>query len=450
MDLFEQAAEEGARKLAPLADRMRPRTLSEFVGQEAAAGPGAPLRRAVEEDRLFSMILWGPPGCGKTTLAALIAAHSKARFERISAVLSGVREIRAVIEGARDTWVRVRRRTILFVDEIHRFNKSQQDAFLPHVESGRIILIGATTENPSFEVIPALVSRCRVIPLSALSEQALGAILDRALSDAERGLGGLGLRLTETARDHLIAAADGDARMALNNLELAARLKAGEGGAAPAPEAGPREIRAADVLNAIGRKALLYDKSGDAHYDLISAFIKSMRGGDPDAALYWMARMLAAGETPLYLARRMVRFATEDVGNADPRALRVALDAMEAHRFLGSPEGDLALAQAAVYLAAAPRSNSVYMAFKAARAAVDRTGSLAVPYHIRNAPTALMRSLGYGRDYQYDHDAPEGHAAGQTFLPEPMAGTVFYRPTDRGHERVIGRRLGARRKMGTV
>ncbi len=445
MDLFEYAADEAARPERPLADRMRPERLDHFVGQAGAVGPGTPLRRALESDALFSMILWGPPGCGKTTLARITAAETRSHFVQFSAVLSGVKEIRSVIETARTQRSLHRRRTVLFVDEIHRFNKAQQDAFLHHVEEGLITLIGATTENPSFEVIPALLSRCRVIPLNALAPADLEAVLDRALADAADGLGGTGLGLDAEARDHLARAADGDARAALNNLALAAEAARSRLAGGPP---GPGRITLADAEGAVGQKALRYDKSGEEHYNLISAFIKSMRGSDPDAAVYWMTRMLAAGEDPLYVARRMVRFASEDVGNAHPYALSLAMDAMAAFRCLGPPEGELALVQAAVYLAASPKSNAVYTAHGRAREAVDRTGTPPVPLHIRNAPTALMKGLGYGRGYRYAHDYDQGHVE-QEYLPPELAGSRFYEPTDRGYEKRIRERLdGWRRNRG--
>lgn len=432
MDLFEQAARDAAEASAPLADRLRPAELADLVGQDAAVGPGTPLRHAIESDRLYSIILWGPPGCGKTTLARLIAGQTRSHFVHFSAVLSGVKEIRSVIAEAREQRDLHRRRTVLFVDEIHRFNKSQQDAFLHHVESGLITLVGATTENPSFEVIAPLLSRCRVIPLEALSDDALGRIIDRALHDDRKGLGRTGLTFTDSARDHLIRSADGDARAALNGLEAVADLAGGRSDGAPVD---------LDLVEAVvQRRALRSDKAGESHFNLISAFHKSLRGSDPDAAIYWLTRMLMAGEDPLYMGRRMVRFASEDIGVADPAAIRVALDGVAAYRMLGSPEGELALIEAAVYLATAPKSNAVYVAYKKARRTVERTGSLPVPHHIRNAPTGLMKSMGYGDGYRYAHDYEEGVCA-QTHLPEALAGTRFYSPTDRGHERVIADRL---------
>ncbi len=438
MDLFDYSADEHTRQHRPLAERMRPAGLDGFVGQEQAVGPGSALRNAIEHDRLFSMILWGPPGCGKTTLARIIASETRSHYMAFSAVLSGVRDIRSVIDQARQQRQFHHRRTILFVDEIHRFNKAQQDAFLHHVESGLITLIGATTENPSFEVIPALLSRCRVITLDALSREEIRTVIDRAVADEENGLGQYRLHIDPAAADFLIDAADGDLRFALNGLEIAADMaRTGEMGDTddPAPAV---DI---DILErALQKKALLYDKAGESHYNLISAFHKSLRGSDPDASLYWLARMLVSGEDPFYIARRMVRFASEDVGNADPRALSVSLDAMEAFRFLGSPEGELALVQAAIYLATAPKSNSLYAAFNAVRLEIDRTGALPVPKHIRNAPTALMKSMGYGKGYRYAHDDPDGYVV-QSYMPEELNGNRYYRPVDRGFEREIHKRL---------
>jgi putative ATPase len=438
-DIFEHHALKEAEASRPLAERMRPRSLTEFIGQAHVTGEGALIRRMAEEDRIFSMILWGPPGCGKTTLARIVAGETRSHFVHFSAVLSGVKEIRAVIEAAREQLAMHRRRTVLFVDEIHRFNKAQQDAFLHHVESGLITLIGATTENPSFEVIAPLLSRCRVVTLSRLSPEELSGILDQALADEERGLGRLPLALEEDARGHLLRIADGDARAALNSLEIAAAL------VTPAKET-PARITLAVLEKALQKKAFVYDKAGEEHYNLISALHKSLRGSDPDAALYWLARMLAGGEDPLYIARRMVRFASEDVGNADPQALAVTLQAMEAFRFLGPPEGELALAQAAVYLATAPKSNSIYAAYGGVQATVARTGSLPVPLHIRNAPTRLMKDLGYGRGCKYAHDFKEGFAP-QDYLPEELQGTVFYRPSDRGYEKTIRDRLERWREL---
>ncbi|HEX5814425.1 MAG TPA: replication-associated recombination protein A [Methylomirabilota bacterium] len=408
---------------------MRPRTLDEVVGQEHLLGPGRVLRTALERGELHSMILWGPPGSGKTTLASLMARIAGARFVAFSAVLSGVKEIRQVVAEAEVERARRRLRTILFVDEIHRFNRAQQDAFLPHVEKGTIVLIGATTENPSFEVNSALLSRCRVYVLRALGEEQLVAILRAALADPERGLGGSGVSATDDALRAIARLANGDARSALNVLELAAQL---------APAGGP--VTETVIREASQRRTLLYDKSGEEHYNLISALHKSLRDSDPDAALYWMTRMLDSGEDPLYVARRLVRFASEDVGNADPQALVLTLAARDAYDFLGSPEGELALAQATLYLALAPKSNASYVAYNEARADVEAAPAEPVPLHIRNAPTGLMKDLGYGRGYQYAHDAP-GARVDQEHLPESLRGRRYYRPVDRGLEAELARRL---------
>lgn len=443
MELFDQQAQAVTDHQRPLADRMRPRRLDDLHGQESVTGPGSLVRHAIENDRIFSMILWGPPGCGKTTLARIVAHETSSHFIHFSAVLSGVKQIREVIDEARKQLQFKRRRTVLFVDEIHRFNKAQQDAFLHHVESGLITLIGATTENPSFEVISALLSRCRVITLNPLDEKSLGRVLERALADKDAGLGDWNLAIAEDACEHLVGMAGGDARTALNNLEVAVSLAVDE---PPSAANGRRTVTLEHVENAIQKKALLYDKGGDEHFNLISAFHKSMRGSDPDAALYWLARMMEAGEDPLYVARRMVRFASEDVGNADPFALRIALGAVDSFRFLGHPEGELALAQAAVYLATAPKSNSVYQAWKAAGAAARDKGALPVPLHIRNAPTRLMKDMGYGKGYRYAHDFKDGYAV-QEHLPEAIAGHRFYFPTDRGYEKMIAGRLETWREL---
>ena len=439
MDLFEYQAQKTGPASRPLADRMRPRHLSDFIGQADAVGDGSLIKNAIASDRIFSMILWGPPGCGKTTLARIIATKTQCHFIQLSAVLSGVKDIRDVIETAKTQKMLHQKRTILFVDEIHRFNKSQQDAFLHHVENGLITLIGATTENPSFEVIPALLSRCRVITLNPLGDEEMGILLKRAISDMENGLGHMMVAIDDAAAAHIIAISDGDARAALNALEIAA-MDIGSG----APGA-PRFITLSHIEKALSRKALIYDKAGDEHYNLISAFHKSLRGSDPDAALYWLGRMLAAGEDPLYIARRMIRFASEDIGNADPRALSVSMDAMDAYRFLGSPEGDLCLAQAAVFLATAPKSNSIYTAYGQVNEIIRKSGTLPVPLHIRNAPTRLMKTLGYGREYKYAHDY-KGAFVPQDYLPERLSGRIFYQPTTRGYEKTIKERLDAWRE----
>jgi len=438
VDLFEYGAKKAADASRPLADRMRPRRLDDFLGQDRAVGQGTMLRNAVIKDRPFSMILWGPPGCGKTTLAGIIAEETRSHFLHFSAVLSGVKEIRAVIEEAKKQQQFHGQRTVLFVDEIHRFNKAQQDAFLHHVESGLITLLGATTENPSFEVIPPLLSRCRVITLEQLSEDDIARILDRALKDTEKGLGKLKITFTAEALAYVVQISGGDARNALNSLEIAASLAIPDKG--PSDDLYLQEIGLSDVEKILQEKVLLHDKAGESHYNLISAFHKSLRGSDPDAALYWLDRMLQGGEDPMYIARRMVRFASEDIGNADPQALGVALDAMEAFRFLGHPEGELALAQVSAYLATAPKSNRVYAAFKSVNQAVRESGTLPVPMHIRNAPTRLMKNLGYGKGYKYAHDH-NGAYVPQTHLPEQIKGKRFYYPSDRGYEKIIKQRL---------
>jgi putative ATPase len=452
MDLFD-AGMAGDMLHAPLADRMRPRRLEDVVGQDHVVGRDSVLCRSIANDRLFSIILWGPPGCGKTTIAGIIARETRSHFVEISAVLSGVKEIRKVIDAAREQRRLHARRTILFVDEIHRFNKAQQDAFLHHVEKGLIVLVGATTENPSFEVIPALVSRCRVVPLKRLDGEQLRLVLERALADRDRGLGDMNLDVSRDALDHIAWASDGDVRIALTNLEAAAgfarRVTPDLGnddtpGRGPGPR--PMRVTLAEVEQAVQKKALRYDKGGDQHFNLISAFHKSLRGSDPDGALYWLTRMISAGEDPLYVLRRMVRFAVEDVGMADPGALTVALNALEAFRFLGHPEGDDTLVQAAIYLATAPKSNRVYMAGKAVRQEVEKTGYLPVPLHIRNAPTSLMKEQGCHAGYKYAHDYPDGYVP-QEYLPRELQGRFFYDPTARGYEATVKNRLDAWRRI---
>jgi len=438
LDLFEYRAQKASAASKPLADRMRPKSLDEFVGQSHILGKEGLIRRAIEKDRIFSMILWGPPGCGKTTLARLIANETGSYFVHFSAVLSGVKEIRSVIEDAKNQQKLYQKSTILFVDEIHRFNKAQQDAFLHHVESGLITLIGATTENPSFEVISPLLSRCRVIILEALSSDNIAEIIDRSLNDKKNGLGNINLGFDRDALAYLIHIAEGDARIALNNLEIAASLLIPE--TEPVENVTTGHISLQVIETALQKKALVYDKSGEEHFNLISAFHKSLRGSDPDAAIYWLERMLSAGENPLYIARRMVRFASEDVGNADPYALGVALNAMEAFKFLGHPEGELALTQAAVYLATAPKSNSIYISSNMVKKEIESSGSQPVPLHIRNAPTRLMKDIGYGKDYRYAHDYKEGFTP-QDYLPEKLRGRRYYFPTDRGYEKTIKQRL---------
>ena len=423
MSLFDEPEPATAQlPSTPLAERMRPRTLDEFVGQEVLLAPGRPLRQAIENDRLQSIILWGPPGTGKTTLARLIARVTRARFVSFSAVMSGIKEIRAVMAEAEETRRRLNRRTILFVDEIHRFNKAQQDAFLPRVEAGDIVLIGATTENPSFEVNSALLSRSKVYVLKPLSADAMQSIVMRAVEDPERGLGAEHVSIEAEAVTAIVRYANGDARVALNLLDMAAATADGH------------PITATLLADLAQSRSLLYDKTGEEHYNLISALHKSMRNSDPDASVYWLARMLEAGEDPLYVARRLVRFASEDVGNADPRALSVAVAAKDAVHFIGMPEGNTALAQAAIYLALAPKSNAVYRAYLEAAEAATTDVAEPVPLHLRNAPTPLMKQLEYGKGYKYAHDEPEG-IADMECLPPAHKGRKFYRPTARGEEK---------------
>ena len=418
----------------PLAERVRPRTLDEVAGQDHILAPGTPLREAIERDLLQSVIFWGPPGTGKTTLARIIADMTRARFVQFSAVLSGIKEIREVMAAAELERRSTGRRTILFVDEIHRFNKAQQDAFLPRVEAGDIVLIGATTENPSFEVNAALLSRSKVFVLQPLAAEEIALILRRALADRERGLGAENVDASEAAVTAMARFANGDARTALNLLEFSTAS------ASIDPQAGVRRLDLPQLEHSIQRRALLYDKAGEEHYNLISALHKSMRNSDPDAAVYWLARMLEAGEDPLYIARRLVRFASEDVGNADPQALTVAVAATDAVHFVGMPEGNTALAQAAIYLATAPKSNAVYVAYEAAAAAAHTQAADPVPLHLRNAPTGLMKELGYGKAYRYAHEEPDA-IADMSCLPESLAGQRYYQPTDRGFEKEITRRL---------
>jgi len=430
--------EEAPQAGRPLADRMRPQKLDEFIGQEDLLGPGKPLRTQIERDELGSMLLWGPPGCGKTTLARIIARRTKSEFIPFSAVLAGIKEIKEVMsraEGAR----RYGRRTIVFVDEMHRFNRAQQDAFLPHVEAGNILLIGATTENPSFEVIAPLLSRMKVYVLRALAEGQIVALLRRAIEDPERGMGTQQVEASDKLLGRIAILANGDARAAYNTLEALVL------GTEPGAD-GRRALSEARLEDVLQRKLLPYDKSGEEHYNLISALHKSVRNSDPDAALYWLARMLESGEDPLYLARRMVRMASEDVGLAEPGALAVTIAAKEAFDFIGPPEGNLALAQAAVYLSLAPKSNALYTGYGAVHKDLQNTIAEPVPLHLRNAVTGLMGNLGYGKDYQYAHDAEE-KVTDMTCLPESLAGRTYYKPTDQGFEARIRQRLEEIRRI---
>ncbi len=441
MDLFDREDKRPA-STGPLADRMRPRTIDEYAGQRHLVGEGRFLYRVIERGEPTSLILWGPPGTGKTTLARIIAEASKAEFVEFSAVLSGVKEIRDVVKAAVDN-LRRGKKTVLFVDEIHRFNKSQQDAFLHSVEDGTITLIGATTENPSFEVNPPLLSRCKVLVLEALPPDAVKNLLERALSDKERGLGKINAEIDEGVLDFIAGASQGDARAALNTLETAFAITA--------PDAsGSKRLTMEAATEAMQKKALLYDKAGEEHYNVISAFIKSMRGTDPDAALYWLARMIEAGEDPLFIARRMIIFASEDIGNADPRAISVALSVKDAVHFVGMPEGFIPLAQGVTYLASAPKSNASYTAYLAALDDVRKEGALPAPLHIRNAPTALMKDLGYSKGYRYPHSYKDA-AVDQEYLPDKLKGKTYYAPTGRGYERDIAEmldRLKEKKKEG--
>jgi putative ATPase len=435
MDMFEYQFEKQMSKEAPLATRMRPTTFDEFVGQEHLVGKGRVLRKAIDADQIPSVILWGPPGSGKTTLAYVIANVTRSHFSPISAVSAGVSDLRRIIEEARERRKLHQQRTILFIDEIHRFNKAQQDAVLPFVEDGTVTLIGATTENPSFEVISPLLSRSKVLTLKPLSDDELRVIIIRALKDKLKGLGELNAELDEEAMDYLITMSNNDARIALNTLEIAVM--------ATAPDAdGRRHITLATIEDALQHRAPRYDRVGDQHFDLISALHKTLRGSDPDAALYWLARMLEAGEDPLYIARRLVRFASEDVGMADPQALVVAMAAQQAIHFVGIPEANLALAEAAVYLATAPKSNSLYEAYSKVQMEVKQGADQSVPLHLRNPVTPLMKGIGYGKGYKYAHDYP-GHFIRQQNLPDSLEGKRFYTPSDQGYEKEVEERLRA-------
>jgi len=438
MTLFEQFKTNHAGDIssAPLADRMRPSTLDEFVGQEHLVGKGKILREIIENDRPYSIIFWGPPGSGKTTLAKIIAEKTKSRFISFSAVTSGIKQIKEVMEIARYNKREHSIKTILFVDEIHRFNKAQQDAFLPFVENGTIILMGATTENPSFEVISALLSRTKTFVLYKLSHEDIKTLIERALIDSERGLGKYNIKFSNEAIDFIARFSDGDARIAYNILELA------EGAYFKENKQKTMEIDTHLIENIIQKKALLYDKNGEEHFNLISALHKSLRDSDPDAAVYWTVRMLESGEDPLYIIRRMVRFASEDVGLADPNALQVAISAKQSFEFIGPPEGYLAIIEAVIYLALAPKSNSLYTTYNKVKSDVEEFGSLPVPYHIRNAPTRLMKDIGYGKGYKYAHDY-SGAVVDQTHLPEKLLARKYYSPTERGFEKELIERLRA-------
>ena len=433
MDMFEQKAEELKRKEAPLATRMRPSTFNDFVGQEHLIGPGRVLRKAIETGKVPSMILWGPPGSGKTTMAYIIADATESHFKPISAVSAGVADLRRIIEEANDRRQSLHQQTILFIDEIHRFNKAQQDVILPYVEDGTVVLIGATTENPSFEVVAPLLSRCQVLNLNPLTDDEIQLIIMRALKDTIRGLGTFGIELDDDALGHLITMSNNDARVALNALEMAVL-------ATPPDASGRRYVSLATIEDAVQHRALRYDKGGELHYDTISALHKSMRGSDPDASLYWLVRMLETGEDPLYIVRRLVRFASEDVGMADPQALVIAMAAQQAVHFIGMPEGNLALAEAVVYLATAPKSNSLYQAYSKVQEEIKQGSAESVPLHLRNPVTPLMKGIGYGEGYKYAHDYP-GHFVEQQNLPDSLQGKRYYTPSNQGYEKKIMSRL---------
>ncbi|GKT10401.1 replication-associated recombination protein A [Desulforhabdus sp. TSK] len=440
LNLFESRSQEKLRDFAPLAERLRPTCIDDFVGQRHLLAEGRILHRLLQTRKLQSLIFWGPPGCGKTTLAAIIAQHTGTHLVSLSAVMAGTREIRGAVDEALSVWGREKKRTWLFMDEIHRLNKAQQDTLLPHVENGTLLLLGATTENPSFEIIRPLLSRAQVLVLEPLGEEDLRALIARALADRDKGLGSYPAKLSQEAEDYLLAASGGDARIVLNALETAVLT---------APPTGEGSVRVIDLQmmqESLQRKSVHYDKGGEEHFNLISALHKSVRGSDPDASLYWLARMLSAGEDPLYIARRLVRMASEDIGLAEPDALMEAMAGMQAYQLLGSPEGELALAQVTVYLALAPKSNSLYTAFRKSKEYAEKTGTYPVPLHLRNAPTTLLKELGYGRKYRYPHDDPTGWVE-EVYLPEPLKETVFYQPTARGWEGKWRQLLARRRQM---
>jgi putative ATPase len=434
-DLFDYQSGQKKQKEAPLATRMRPSAMHQFVGQEHLVGQGRVLRKALEAGQMPSIILWGPPGCGKTTLAFVIARATQAHFRPISAVSAGVADLRRIIDEAKERYKLYQERTILFIDEIHRFNKAQQDAVLPYVEDGTITLIGATTENPSFEVISPLLSRCQLLTLKPLADDEIQVIIMRALKDELNGLGRLKAELDEDALLHLIMMSNRDARVALNTLEIAAQTTLPDTN-------GERHISLSTIEDAIQHKAPRYDKGGDQHYDIISALHKSMRGSDPDASLYWLGRMLEGGEDPLYIARRLVRFASEDIGMADPQALVVAIAAQQAVHFIGMPEGNLALAEVVVYLATAPKSNSLYQAYSKVQEEIQQSPDEPVPLHLRNPVTPLMKKIGYGKGYKYPHDHP-GHFVQQQYLPDALQGKRYYTPGDQGYEKQVADQLKA-------